>query len=198
MKNKKKYLLLPFALTLLIIVIAASAMAQNQPLPAAVSSYVPKGYDVLNRTTGDLNLDQYPDLILVLNKPNEAETSDVVSHPEKRPLLIFIGGPDHSYTFAGRSDNAVYCIDCGGALGDPFEAVSIKHGYFSVEHFGGSAWRWTRIITFKYSTTEKNWFLYKDGNESFHTSAPNKITRKTYTVKNFGKVPFHHFDIYKE
>jgi hypothetical protein len=188
-----------FAIAFLLLVNVFHARAQEQPtVPDAVMKAIPKGYELLNSASGDLNLDPYPDLLLVLRQANEAETSDAALHPGKRPLLIFTGGPGHTYRLAARNDNAVYCVDCGGMMGDPFTDIVIKHGYFSIEHYGGSAWRWTRIITFKYAPAEENWLLYKDGNESFHASEPDKITTKTYTVKNFGRVPFARFDIYKD
>jgi hypothetical protein len=185
-------LLLALALGLL------SLTNDYQSLPAEVTRYIPPNYQVLNVTYGNLNLDNYPDLILVLHKNNEEKTSDVVSHPEKRPLLIFTGGPGNTYKLTARNDNAVYCVDCGGAMGDPFTGITIKNGYFSVEHYGGSAWRWARIITFRYVKTAQNWVLYKDGNESFNAGDPEKVERKIYTAKKFGKVPFNHFNIYKE
>jgi hypothetical protein len=167
-------------------------------LPEALTSFVPQGYAALDTTSGDLNLDEYPDMILVLKKKDEALTSDVSEHPEKRPLLILTGGAGQTYTLAARSDNAVYCIDCGGVLGDPFTGVVISKGYFSVEHYGGSSWRWTRTITFKYVPTEKDWYLHKDGGDSFHASEPEQVTTKVRTTKDFGKVPFSSFDVYRE
>ncbi|WP_113616957.1 hypothetical protein [Chitinophaga flava] len=182
---------------------ASAAVAQKQKnadatIPRQLAPFIPKGYLILDTTSGDLNLDPYPDMIMVLYKPGEDSTSDVVEHPEKRPLLILLGQPDHSYKLAARNDNVVYCVDCGGIMGDPFESVVIKNGYFSVEHYGGSAWRWTRIITFKYSPTDKYWYLHKDGGDSFHASEPDKVTSKVRTSKDFGKVPFNKFDIYKK
>ena len=81
---------------------------------------------------------------------------------------------------------------------DPKQGVTIKNGYFSVEHYGGSGWRWTRIVTFKYSPADKNWFLHKDGGERFNAISKEEVKTTVKTVKNFGKVPFQKFDIYKE
>ena len=167
-------------------------------LPASLSGFIPEGYTALDTASGDLNLDQYPDMILVLKKNGEDTTSDVTEHPEKRPLLILTGQADNTYTLSARNDNTVYCIDCGGMLGDPFMDIVIKNGYFSIEHYGGSSWQWTRIITFKYSSADNHWYLYKDGGTSFHSSEPEKETTKVRTTKDFGKVPFEKFDIYKE
>lgn len=181
------------------ILLAIPAKAQqNTDLPAALRKYIPKGYTVLNVTSGDLNLDAYPDLAVILKKTGEEKTSDVNGHPEKRPLLLFTGMPGKQYRLAARSDNAVYCVSCGGIMGDPFNDLVIKKGYFTVEHYGGSAQRWTRFITFKYSAADKNWYLHKDGHEHFSALDPEKGETKVYTVKHFGKVPFDQFDIYKE
>lgn len=189
---------------LIILITGIVMQAKAQPpkeavaVPTNLKSFVLKGYDVLDLTKGDLNRDAYPDAIMVLYKKGEEKTSDVIEHPEKRPLLVLLGQADKSYKLAANSDNAVYCVDCGGQMGDPFTGITIKNGYFSVEHYGGSGWRWTRVITFKFSPSEQNWFLYKDGGDSFHASEPEKVKTEVLTVKNFGKVAFEKFDIYKE
>jgi len=167
-------------------------------VPTALKKYIPAGFEALNLTKGDLNRDAFGDIILVLKKKGEEKTSDVIDHPEKRPLLILLGQADHSYKLAARSNNSVYCVDCGGIMGDPFMGITIKNGYFSVEHYGGSGHRWTRIVTFKYSPAEKNWFLFKDGGERFHATAPEEVKTEVKTAKNFGKISFQQFDIYKE
>ncbi|GGI51662.1 hypothetical protein GCM10011425_28740 [Mucilaginibacter galii] len=190
-----------YLLSLLLSFTSLAVLAQPEMpvnVPAALKGFIPKGYNALNITKGDLNRDAYPDAIMILYKDGEKQSSDVIDHPEKRPLLVLLGKPDKTYALAARSNNAVYCIDCGGQMGDPFTSVTIKNGYFSVEHYGGSAWRWTRIITFKYAPAEKKWFLFKDGGDSFHATDPEKVKTEVKTVKNFGKVPFEKFDIYKE
>ena len=167
-------------------------------IPSEIKTFVPDGYEAISATTGDLNLDAIPDAILVVKKPNEKETSDVVDNPTKRPLLVLLGEGKGKYKLAGRNDNVVLCVDCGGFFGDPFEGVSIKNGFFSVEHYGGSNWRWTKIITFKYSPADKNWILTRVGSDSYHTGDPNKVEKSVKTAKNFGKVLFEKYDGYKD
>lgn len=167
-------------------------------LPDDLKEFVPPGYSFLGGEKGNLNLDKFPDVVLVLKKDNETETSDVTENPEKRPLLVLLGQADKTYKLAARNDNTVYCVDCGGAFGDPFDGISITNGNFSINHYGGSSWRWSRIVTYKYSPADKNWFLFRDGGDSFHASEPDKVKTTVKTVKNFGKVPFEKFDIYKE
>lgn len=163
-----------------------------------LSEFVPKNYSVLDTVSGDLNIDQIKDYILVLSKNGEDTLSDEIEDYEKRPLLILLGTPKNKLQLARRNDNTVYCFNCGGVMGDPYVGITIKNGYFSVEHYGGSAWRWTRIITYKYSKQDQEWFLHKDGSESFHAMEPDKVESKIKTIKDFGKVKFSDFDIYKQ
>jgi hypothetical protein len=53
-------------------------------LPEIVSKFVPKGFTVINFTSGNLNLDEYSDTILVLKENNE----EVSEEEKNRPLLI--------------------------------------------------------------------------------------------------------------
>jgi len=162
------------------------------------TNFIPDGYTILASAIGDLNLDPYPDMLLVLKKKGEDSIANDVDHTVKRPLLILIGQANESFTLAARNDNVVYCVNCGGMMGDPYIGIVIKKGYFSIEHYGGSAWRWTRIITFKYSTGEKYWYLHKDGGVSYHTSEPDKMETNIKTTKEFGKISFDKFDIYSD
>lgn len=167
-------------------------------LPKELKAFIPDDYVALNATTGNLNLDSFSDVILVVKKPNEKETSVVVDHPTKRPLLILIGEGNKKYKLAGRNDDVVFCVNCGGVFGDPFEGITIKNGFFSVEHYGGSSWRWSKVITFKYSAPDKNWVLSRVGSDSFHVSDPNKVKSTVKTAKNFGKVLFEKYEGYKD
>ncbi|MGX5817382.1 hypothetical protein ACWKWU_04250 [Chitinophaga lutea] len=187
--------------TMLVTFLAAAFFRQNDRPVAAeqgLQQFVPRGYAILDSTYGDLNLDRYPDAILVLRRENEEALSKATEDPVKRPLLILLGQAGNKYTLAARSDNAVYCSSCGGMMGDPYQGITIRNGYFSVEHYGGSAWRWTRIVTFKYAPADRAWYLHKDGGDSFHATDPEKVTTTVRTTKDFGKVAFGRFDIYKE
>ena len=55
---------------------------------------------VLDTVSGNLNLDNYNDMILVLKKIEEEKSSDVAENAEKRPLLILIGEPNNKYILA--------------------------------------------------------------------------------------------------
>ncbi|MET4108353.1 hypothetical protein [Hymenobacter sp. UYP22] len=192
-------MLLAYLLSLLVSVRPPQAGRDPAPaLPAALRRALPAGYAVLEAAQGDLNRDALPDWLVVVHRPDEAKASDVVSHPTKRPLLVFVGGAGGTFALAARTDNAVYCVDCGGLMGDPFTGLAIKNGYFTVEHSGGSAQRWTRHVTFRYEAATGSWLLHRDGRERLHALDPEHGTATAATSKNFGRVPFTRFDIYKE
>lgn len=161
-------------------------------LPLELTQHIPAGFAAMDTVSGDLNKDKYRDMIMILKQTDE---DTIYSRYTKRPLLLFTGQPDGSLQLTAQNDSVVYCIGCGGVMGDPYQGVVIKDGYFSVEMYGGSAWRWNRIITFRYSKEDNEWLLHKDGGTSFHAAEPETTTEDYMrTVKNFGKVTFSEFD----
>ncbi len=166
--------------------------------PEALLKFIPKNYMLKDTVRGDLNLDGFADLILVLNKEGEEQTSDVIDNPEKRLMLILLGQKNNTYQKARQSENAIYCFDCGGMLGDPFQTIKVKDGEFAIEHFGGSSWRWARTSTFKYIKDSEDWYLIEDALVNSHSANPENIETAIKTSKDFGEVKFDDFDIYKE
>lgn len=168
--------------------------------PKAVATFIPDGYEVLDTCSGDLNLDTYTDMLVLLHKRDEQDSVDEESgRSAKRRLLVLTGVQSgDTYKLAAQSDSAVYCYACGGMMGDPYQGLVIKNGYFSIELYGGSAERWERTITFKYAAADSTWYLHKDGHISYNVNdEAQKKNAKIYTVKNFGKIPFTTFDVYK-
>lgn len=172
-----------------------------------LKSFIPKGYQAIIEERGDLNLDKIEDCILVLRKATEETTSNMEEgKPDKRPLLLLLGQKDGNYKLAYKNENAAYCIDCGGLFGDPFNAIVIKNGYFSVEHRISGGHHWEHITTFKFNKTKNNWYLYKDHfinyilNPSTDPNAEALIANvdKLKTVKDFGEISFQQFNIYSE
>jgi uncharacterized protein YecT (DUF1311 family) len=163
-----------------------------------IAKIIPENYSILDSVSGNLNRDEFNDYVIILKKKNEEETSNFVDDKQElRPLMLLIGQPNNKFVKVLQNDKSVLCYDCGGIMGDPYEGITIKNGYFSIEHYGGSNWRWTEIITYKYSEIENNWFLHKKGGVSFHTSDPNKMEEKTETKKDFGLIKFEDFNIYE-
>ncbi len=148
-------------------------------------SFIPKGFTLLDSASDDLNKDGYKDLVLVLNN-----VSDTATPESPRPVLILHGTKNKIYILAGRNDHIAYCENCGGMFGDPFDGIVIKNNYFSIQHYGGSNWRWSRIITFKYDPKIKTYVLHKDGGVSFNTLEPDKVTETLENQKDYDKMLF--------
>ena len=151
----------------------------------SVNDFVPKGFSILDQASGDLNQDGFNDYIVILRN-----NLDTLSADTARPLLVIHGQQNGSYKLIGRNDSIVLCKSCGGAFGDPYSAITIKDNYFSVEFYGGSAWRWSRVITFKYNLTTKSYILHKDAGESFNAFEPDKTEYQTYHKELWNKISF--------
>jgi|WetSurMetagenome_2_1015567.scaffolds.fasta_scaffold653239_1 hypothetical protein len=154
----------------------------------SLGSFVPKGFEVLDTVSGDLNLDAHTDVILILKSKQETDTSDM-----NRPLLILEGIAKGKYKLAGRNDHIVFCASCGGAFGDPYQEVTIQKGSFSVMHYGGSAMRWTQNITFSYQAATGKFILKSDTGESFNANNPDKVKKIKNQKGNWNKISFEEY-----
>lgn len=159
-----------------------------------IASFIPKGYEILNETKGKLNSDNFDDVVLVLKKTNEDDLYNNDGESSKRLLLILTCVDGNGYEKIAESENAIFTLGDGGAMGDPFSAISIKDGFFTIENMGGAAERWTRFITFE--NENGHVFLRKDVSEGFDAMNPNKVTYShTKTTADFGQVSLEEFNI---
>ena len=170
-------------------------------LPKNLSKFIPKGYTAINVTSGNLNLDGFSDTILVLKKNGEESNQN----EDLRPVLILIGQSNKSFKLEKRNNVAVFCFACGGIGGDPFVGITVKNGYFSIEHGIHGGQHWDDITTFKYDKVKSNWFVYKEGYESYRFNDSQDANaealvldvKEQKTTKDFGVITFDDFDIYK-
>jgi len=189
---KPKIILL---VTLCLMTIAVKAQWETVKVPAEVKPFVEKGTRAIAVEPADLNGDGLKDFILVLESktPTKPDEYDVEEDP--RPLLILIRGSDKKLTVAKRNENMIMCSKCGGVWGDPFAGVTVGKNTFTVNHYGGSNWRWTADYKFNYSRIDKTWQLVRIEETSFHTFEPKKVERKIKTPpKDFGKVDIADFN----
>ncbi|HWJ95714.1 MAG TPA: hypothetical protein VNT33_13375, partial [Telluria sp.] len=120
---------------------------------------------------------------------------DPAEEEGKRILKIAIRSPDGALKVAKESHKAVLCRSCGGMFGDPFAGLTASNRTFSVNHYGGSAWRWSANYTFNYSRRDNTWQLVRVDESSFHASEPEKQTSKSYRPpRDFGKIDITTFD----
>lgn len=159
-----------------------------------ISHLIPNSYVVFDSIVGDLNADEFQDVILLLRHSLE----DSVDSDLERPLFLLLGSRN-GFTKIASNCNVVYCRNCGGIMGDPYTGTQIDStGTFTIRHYGGSNWRWTRNLTFQYDAHEKDWFLVFDLAETFNVFDNKNVEVVTRTPQEFGKVSFKTFDIHKE
>ena len=152
---------------------------------------------VIALESADLNGDGAADIILVTEDAAQADAGDAdkadEAHDERR-LLILVRGADGKLSEVKRNEKVVYCRSCGGAFGDPFAGVTVRRGGFTVNNYGGSAWRWSESYDFNYSRRDKTWQLVRALSESFNALDPEKVKRKIRRPKDFGKIDINDFD----
>jgi hypothetical protein len=172
--------------TLFILLISPAMFAQQSEL----KQFVPNGFKILDSEQCDLNQDGFKDYIVILKNENETIETEL-----NRPLLIIEGKKGGVLKLVAKNEQIVLCFDCGGIFGDPYAGITVKKNYFSIEHFGGSNWRWTRVITFKYDKKLKKYILHKDAGESFSVFDLKKVEYQSNNKESWDKIEFENYKV---
>ncbi|HLL83401.1 MAG TPA: hypothetical protein VK420_12140 [Longimicrobium sp.] len=176
----------------------APATAQSKcravaSLPAAVRPFVKRGTCAIELESKDLDLDGRGDYLLVLE---QLQAGPDPAFGRSRSLLVLTASAGGRLREAARNDGVVLCSGCGGVWGDPFEGVTADRGRFTVEHYGGSAWRWRVDYTFAYSRRDRAWQLVRVHQVNYHTGDPEATMkrRELRPPRDYGKVDLRAFD----
>jgi hypothetical protein len=172
--------------------------ASSKATKSELSSFVSPGFMLLDSLAADLNADGRSDFLVVLQIQNEAELLETSDSNVLRPLLILLRDAEGRLYEAARNANIVLCANCGGVMGDPYVGLSSEKSEFTIEHYGGSAWRWSNSTTFRYVPELRTWLLQRVVTESFHVNEPEKVERDIKTEKNLGRVRFEEFNNYED
>lgn len=148
-----------------------------------IKNQIPDSLSECRAYSGDLNHDDFDDIVVRFKLANESET--------REHIHLFLGQNNNTYKLAAKNDS----LDLDGVDGTSFDKIAIKKGYFSIEYRGyGNTGGSYQIITFKYSEEDKNWLLYKQGSKFVHRyfteGKPTEIIR---TQKDFGKILFENY-----
>jgi len=189
---------------LLFLLVSQFSQAQREQigdtitLPYKISKFIPEGYTLIDTAMGDLNLDKYKDIILVLKTIGE-DTADY-TWDYKRPLILLLGHSDETFTLVARNDNILFSYDRSNPYGDSYNGIKINKGFFIVKQIsGGATFTSEEEITFKFLIADKTWYLFKVVEESWSRKRTKKgIERadndtKTYTQKDFGVISINKY-----
>ena len=188
---KKIFILL---LTICFAMITGNAQRETVKIPAEVKPFVDSEAIPIALESADLNGDGLQDYILVIERQNVTEKDEHDFPKNQRPLLILLRGKDGKLSEATQNEQIVYCSDCGGVMGDPFMGVTVGKNTFTVNHYGGSAWRWELSYKFNYSKVDKTWQLVRFERSDFHAADSKTLKKLVKLPKDFGKVDFADFD----
>jgi hypothetical protein len=175
------------------------------PTPAELGPFITDGKQPLCAAAADLDGDGRQDYVLVLgtqpkhvwdpDAPEPGPDEILQDKDDLRTLLVLVRQPDGALRVAARTERAVMCAECGGIFGDPFEGVSARPGEFTLNHYGGSAWRWRADYTFRYAPAARRWRLASVASQSFWTLEPEKVEEHVHTSpEDFAAIDLEAFD----
>lgn len=157
-------------------------------------SFIPNGYDVLQKAEGDLNNDGITDMALVVKSQQEKADEMPEDNVPGRILILLVKDKAGKYSRAAENTNAILAKNEGGASSDdPFDNITITPGKFSITHMGGASERWSYENVFTYDKAANAWLMTEKNTGSFNTMNPEVEDMKNETQKDFGKINFVDF-----
>lgn len=159
-----------FLLGLSVMACAALAFAQEEQaaisfndsaLPrtaAAIEKFVPAGWTIEARISGDLNGDGMPDAALELIEKPEANVEKYDQPSRERVLLILFKNRDGKFERAATAKTLLQCTGCGGAFYGVVEApanIEIARGILIIKQDSGSREVTETTYKFRYNAGAK-------------------------------------------
>ncbi|HBW36642.1 hypothetical protein [Desulfosporosinus sp. BICA1-9] len=131
-----------------------------------LEGFIPEGWNIKSSAEGDLNMDSLPDIIAVIEKDDDEDSSF------PRILFVLVQDKDKSYTLTVKTATAIMRANEGGVFGDPFETISVDRGSILLSFYGGSNWRWYKQYRFRFQ--DDGWYLIGATLGSYFTGTTTK------------------------
>ena len=127
----------------------------------SIVSFIPENWLLLDSVEFDYNSDGLMDVVGVLD-PIINNTSNYLyeqdeENPYSRILFAAKKTSDGHYLLDFQDINLIRSRYEGGIFGDPYEPLTSKDNTFTINAYGGSAWRWSEATTFEYRNND--WYL---------------------------------------
>jgi hypothetical protein len=122
------------------------------------AKFLPKKNKIIDTALGDYNKDGKIDVVIVTEEKGNAN---------KNRTLIVLENEGNDYKKIVVTQKVILCVSCGGVFGDPYASISFKGNILTINHYGGSAWRWSKTSTFRFQKNE--WQLIGIAESSFHS-----------------------------
>lgn len=158
-----------------------------------IDSFILKDYEILASKKADINGDGFEDVVVIQkNLKEETLTEQMEVDFIQRPMMILLGDVNGSLNLEVRNDEAIYCYDCGGPMGDPFSGLYIDSTTIILEHYGGSVERWTRSTHIQFK--DSLFIVQSDKMEFFNALNPDEIDE--VINRSDSTIQFVDFNIY--
>ncbi len=168
--------------------------AQKFCTKAELIDLLPEGFQLLDFDFGDLDGDGDKDCLAAYRLIDEDEYSSELA---LRPVIVYLRGAGEQLIEFSRNDNALYCYDCGGCIGDPFIGISIENCEFQISHLNGCWFRTSLQTTFAYDSLISQFVLIEhktvSGNVISEDDSP--IHLKEEVIRYNRKITFESYDI---
>lgn len=129
-----------------------------------INTFVPKEWFIKDSVFGDFNKDGLKDIVLVIAHDNE--NKDLQDYECARGMLI-LQKTKLGFVKSAYCNNAILCKNCGGVFGDPYNGITLEKNILQINHYGGSAWKWTQNYTFRFQ--QNKWELIGLSFSSFYS-----------------------------
>lgn len=148
----------------------------------SLNEIVPQKYEIEDKIEGNLNLDEFPDELILIRmlKTNE------------RRLIILLGKEDGKYSLLVNSNRIVLKHETGAPI-DPYLSVKYSSGAFSILQLDMNMKGCQAEYAFGYVENTKGFILKKIEFTNCENSSDNAIR----TARDFGTVNLVDFDISK-
>ncbi|MFK7797441.1 MAG: hypothetical protein AB8E82_08300 [Aureispira sp.] len=159
----------------------------------SIEDFIQDGQTMLLDAEGDLNNDDIPDKVLVLNNPQSMAKPDDLSPP--RSFIILQGNPQGQYRLWANSDQVILCEECGGLTGDPLRTLKIEQQTILIKQDGGSREQWERNSSLALDTSNEQWMIIKDHMKVVDTYDASNNSERSLLTKE--QLPLEQYNVYK-
>lgn len=154
------------------------------PQSDRLENLTPKNWKIIDSAQGDLNHDNQPDLVLVLEyytPVNEDRAYgnyeiELITETQKPRMLAIYFKTGNKYRLAAQNNDFILRSEEGGKMGDPLKGLRIEDNKLTLSFEGGNEWRWKLNYQFEYE--QKEWNLVNANNVYYHKDTGEMVDKQ--------------------
>ena len=138
--------------------------ASQKELTKKFAAFIPDSLIVIDTATSDFNNDGLRDVAVVLEY-----NAGLGEYGGTSRQLFILQKTKTGYFVSAKCNAAILCQGCGGIFGDPYAGITFKKNVLTINHYGGSSWRWSSNFTFRFQN--KQWEMIGITSDSYWINA---------------------------